>query len=177
MRPLPPGQDAGVDYCKIRRDRNHHHHHHQNHHGGGGTLRRSSASSAALLEPPPPSIERYHSTVEGHYRVHDLALDRYVPPPSPERYSTSAGRYRQHHQQHQQPADDRYASSSSASSSSCHGSTGGGGGRSHYLPVSQSASESFMSPPSPVAERFDYAARHHDGYATAAKRNESVYSR
>lgn len=189
MRPLPPGQDAGVDYCKIRRDRNHHHHHHtsnnhrhhQNHHhggvggGGGGTLRRSSASSAPLLEPPPSAAERYHGTVEGHYRVHDLALDRYVPPPSPERYSSSAGRSYHHHQP---PPDDRYTSSSSASSSTCHGgSTGGGGGRGHYLPVSQSASESFMSPPSPVAERFDYAARHHDGYAAASKRNEPIYSR
>jgi hypothetical protein len=122
--------------------------------------------------------------------LHDLALDRYVPPPSPERYSSgvsSAGRSYQHHhsqQQHhhqQQPPDDRYSSSSS---SSCHGTTvgsgsgnGGGGGRNHYLPVSQSTSESFMSPPSPVAERFDYAARHHDSYTTAAKRNESAYSR
>ncbi|XP_050058625.1 inactive rhomboid protein 1 isoform X1 [Aphis gossypii] len=194
MRPLPPGQD-GVDYCKIRRDRNHHHHHHHHHHsnhhsvGGGssgGTLRRSSAS---LLEPPSPT-ERYHGTIEGHYRLHDLALDRYVPPPSPERYSSgvsSASRSYQHHhsqQQHhhhqQQPPEDRYSSSSS---SSCHGtavgtgSGGGGGGRNHYLPVSQSTSESFMSPPSPVAERFDYAARHHDSYTTTAKRNESAYSR
>lgn len=206
MRPIPPGHD-GVDYCKIRRDRTH------NHHGGvggtssgGGTLRRSSASTAALLEPPSPA-ERYHGTIEGHYRVHDLALDRYVPPPSPERYSssasgtTSAGRsYHQHHHHHHQQQqqqqqqhhnhhhhqpstpDDRYTSLS------CHGTTGsgsagsgngsGGGGRSHYLPISQSTSESFMSPPSPVAERFEYVARHHDSYATAAtKRNESVYSR
>jgi len=192
MRPLPPGQD-GVDYCKIRRDRNHH-----GHHGvAGGTLRRSSASSAALLEPPSPA-ERYHGTVEGHYRVHDLALDRYVPPPSPERYSSgatsSAGRsynhhqhqhYHHHHHHHhhhnhnhhqQQLSDDRY-SGGSGSGGNGNGNGGGGGGRNHYLPVSQSASESFMSPPSPVAERFDYAARHHDSYATAAKRNEPVYSR
>lgn len=190
MRPLPPGQD-GVDYCKIRRDRNHHHHHHGGIGSGGGTLRRSSASSTALLEPPSPA-ERYHGTIEGHYRVHDLALDRYVPPPSPERYSSgtvSTGRsYHHHHQQqqhHHQPPplpDERYSSSSSQSgTNSGGGSSGGGsgsnGGRNHYLPVSQSTSESFMSPPSPVAERFDYAARHHDSYATATKRNESVYSR
>lgn len=187
MRPLPPGQD-GVDYCKIRRDRNHHHHHHGVIGSGGGTLRRSSASSAALLEPPSPA-ERYHGTIEGHYRVHDLALDRYVPPPSPERYSSgtvSSGRSYHHHQPPPPPppSDERYTSSSCHSgANSGGGSSGGGpggsgsGSRSHYLPVSQSTSESFMSPPSPVAERFDYAARHHDSYATAAKRNESVYSR
>lgn len=197
MRPLPPGQD-GVDYCKIRRDRNIHHHHHSS---NGGTLRRSSASSASLLEPPSPTERYHHGTIEGHYRVHDLALDRYVPPPSPERYSSNTstvGRpyhnqhHHHHHQQQQQQQQlqqqqqqlhnqrpqlqgDRYASSS------CHSTTGGsagGGGRNHYLPVSRSTSENFMSPPSPVAERFDYAARHHDGYhTTAAKRNESVYSR
>lgn len=200
-----------------QQNQQHHHHHGSGGGGGGGTLRRSSAASssssssssaaaaaaaaaAALLEPPSSIAGRYHGTIEGHYRVHDLALDRYVPPPSPERYSSSGGGgggggssigrssyHHQHHQQqhhhqqnsghHHQHPDDRYASSSSSSSASCHGTTTGGGRNGHYLPVSQSASESFMSPPSPVAERFDYAARHHDSYASVTKRNDSVYSR
>ncbi|XP_050422182.1 inactive rhomboid protein 1 isoform X2 [Adelges cooleyi] len=170
MRSLPPGHD-GTEYCKLRRD----HRNHSSSGGGGGgggsaTFRRSSAT--ALLEPPPPSSERYHGTIEGHYRVHDLALDRYVPPPSPERYSvggsgssnnSSTGSHASTTARSYGPHDDRY-------STTCHGTVV----RSHYLPVSQSTSESFMSPPSPVAERFDYAARHNDGYA---KRNEPVYSR
>ncbi|XP_050541106.1 inactive rhomboid protein 2-like isoform X1 [Daktulosphaira vitifoliae] len=149
MRPLPPGHD-GTDYCKIRRD-------YRNQNGGGGTLYRSTA---ALLEPPPQS-ERYHGTIEGHYRVHDLALDRYVPPPSPERYSGSSNSNHTSAGRSYGPSDDRYT---------CHGPPN----RSNYLPVSQSTSESFMSPPSPVVERFDYAGRHHDSYA---KRNESIYAR